>query len=474
MSNKLSYSTRYFQLTSNILIEYQYTHTSIEGDQEGDVTKFIVDLKDNPSSVITNNYNSSKNFLDYSIKSGFVLPANRSESKFIQGFGTTENVWDALSTNIRESQIDVSGDDDADKRDVIFDNFRLHFTSRNIFGDYDGYIIRGIIFDKTKNKIALISHYIRRTDDVVLNPNPMILNQKLYTTYLDFRIPSVNALLNPNASDGEINLIESLSLGYDLLDNTPLVMAIYGVKATVDYHRFETYTTERINSIHIPSIDEYSELSVKIEEADDGDYFKIYPSVNDNKMSFSDYIYKLSGERPDVIIVLHEISLIENYTDNLNQTRSIRTHKEHYIINAGQSQDGQYINEDELDKVLTYRPILDNGHRCASFTIEDQMKILNTFDNTTVVKMGTINYGENDDENINKYGKKMNRIYLGEIPAQVNVYNKKPDVDTDNVKLTNASSNVKIENHQHSIIGFIESANVGVTVEQIPTSSIDQ
>ena len=62
----------------------------------------------------------------------------------------------------------------------------------------------------------------------------------------------------------------------------------------------------------------------------------------------------------------------------------------------------------------------------------------------------------------------MSKIYLGEIPAQVNVYNKKPDLDRDGVKLTNASSNVKIENHQHSVIGFIECANVGVTIEQVP------
>ena len=62
----------------------------------------------------------------------------------------------------------------------------------------------------------------------------------------------------------------------------------------------------------------------------------------------------------------------------------------------------------------------------------------------------------------------MNKIYLGDVPAQVNVYNKKPDLDTDTVRITNASSNVKIENHQHSVIGFIECANVGVTIEQIP------
>ncbi len=66
----------------------------------------------------------------------------------------------------------------------------------------------------------------------------------------------------------------------------------------------------------------------------------------------------------------------------------------------------------------------------------------------------------------------MNRINLGDVPAQVNVYNKKPDIDIDGVKITNASSNVKIENHQHSVIGFIECANVGVSIEQVPTEQL--
>ena len=68
----------------------------------------------------------------------------------------------------------------------------------------------------------------------------------------------------------------------------------------------------------------------------------------------------------------------------------------------------------------------------------------------------------------------MNKIYLGEIPAHVNVHNKTPDIDTDNIKITNSGANVKIENHQHSIVGFIECANVGVSIEQIPTTSFDR
>ena len=36
-------------------------------------------------------------------------------------------------------------------RAVIIDNFKIHFTSRNYFGDYDGLIITAHLFDTIRN-----------------------------------------------------------------------------------------------------------------------------------------------------------------------------------------------------------------------------------------------------------------------------------------------------------------------------------
>lgn len=474
------YSTRYFQLTPEILIEYRYTDLNITVEQDGDISDYIVDLGDNPASIVKSSYDSSNNFVLNGSLPSFVLPTNRSESKFIQcsyKSGTsTKYIWNILSSNMSSKSLTSYGKDylEENDRDIIFDNFRVHFTSRNAFGDYDGIILKGIIYDTNKNKICLLSHCIKKTDNVVINHSPILINQKLYTTYLDFRIPSVSALLNMTGFGGESNLLKNIFPVYGIMSNTPLVVSIYGIKSIADYNNFEYYNTERINSISIPSEDSYSSLSIKLKEADDGDYFEIYPVVDDGSVSFSDYIYKISGERPDTIIVLHELSLTEYYTDNLNQVRSETTHREHYIVNAGQTDDGTEINEDDLEKIMTYRPIVSHSGKIVSFIIEDQMKIINTLDNTTIVKTGTLKYGYDNGKNPSKYGKRMNKIYLGEIPAQVNVYNKRPDIDTDNVKITNSGANVKIENHQHSIIGFIECANVGVSIEQIPTTSFDR
>lgn len=460
------YSTRYFQLTPEILIEYKYTDLGIIHGQTGDVSNYIVDVSKNPASIINSKYDSSKNFILNESLSKFVLPTNRSESKFIQCSNGINYIYDILS-DITHNDLNTSSEND---KDIIFDNFRVHFTSRNAFGDYDGIIIKGIIYDNNKNKICLLSHCIKKTDNVVINHSPMLINQKLYTTYFDFKIPSVGVMLNIPGFGGESNLLKNIFPVYGIMDNTPLIMSIYGIKSIVDYNNFEYYNTEQLNNISIPSFDSYNNLSLELKEADDGDYFEIYPKVNNGNVSFSDYIYNISDERPDTIIVLHELSLIEYYLDNLNQTKSEVTHREHYIVNAASIEDGTEINEDGLDKIMTYRPIITHSGKIVKFIIEDQMKIVNTLDNTTIVKTGSMEYTKNPS----KYGKRMNKIYLGEIPAQVNVYNKNQDIDTDNIKITNSGSNVKIENHQHSVVGFIECINVGASIEQIPTTSFDR
>ena len=465
------YSTRYFQLTPEILIEYKYTNLEVGSGQTEDVSNYIVDVGKKPASIIDSKYDFSKNFILNESLSKFVLPTNMSESKFIQcsyeSGSSKKFIWDILSNNISNKSLELKKEND---KDIIFDNFRVHFTSRNAFGEYDGIIIKGVIYDNNKNKICLLSHCIKKTDSVVINHSPMLINQKLYTTYLDFKIPSVSAMLNVPEFGGESNLLKNIFPTYGIMNNTPLIISIYGIKSIVDYNNFEYYNTEQLNNISIPSYDSYNNLSIELKEADDGDYFEIFPKVNNGSVSFSDYIYNISNERPDTIIVLHELALIEYYIDNLNQIKSEVTHREHYIVNAASIEDGNEINEDDLDKIMTYRPIIMHSGRIVKFIIEDQMKIVNTLDNTTIVKTGSMEYTKNPG----KYGKRMNKIYLGEIPAQVNVYNKNQDIDTDNIKITNSGSNVKIENHQHSVVGFIECINVGASIEQIPTTSFDR
>lgn len=459
-------STKYFQLTPEILVEYNYNDINSVNNQNGEA-KHIIDLGEDKfkAMVVQNGFCSTNIFLLPQDKEHFVLPINKSESRFIQYYnGRRELTYghsDFNSTLVSQSS---RNDDKSD--DILIDTFKLHFTSKNYFGDYDGFIISVTVYDKIKNKVGLLSYYIKRTDNIKLNDSPVLINQKLYTTYLEFTIPSVSALVHSvelkEELPGEDNLVRKL-FSHQIMDNTPIIMNIYGVKSTYKDNNYEYYNTEKINSIFIPIVDKSNHIEVKVEKATDGDYFVIHPVVDNNRVSFSDYIYNLSDGHPEQYIVFYELKVVEYPVAN---TRSIEktTHREQYIINAGQNDNEN--SDINIDSIMYFRPVLRYSGLNVKFRIDVNMSIINTLDNTTIIKNSSLSVS--GEEDVKKYGKRMNRIYLGEIPAQINVYNKKPDIDTDGVKITNSSSNVKIENHQHSVIGFIECANVGVSIEQVP------
>lgn len=471
----MSDSTRYFQLTPDILVEYNYYNLSSINDMSGNA-EHIIDMGDDNASIINNGYCSTRTFLLGQLEERFVLPINKAESKFIQCKNKNRSIW-SWNTDISCDPISQSSGNYDVNDDILIDNFRLHFTSRNYLGEYDGFIITVCVYDKIKNKIGLLSQYVKRTDDPNIDPNPVIINQKLYTTYQDFTIPNISALIKSQdlltTLPGEDLLRSKLSPNYGIMDNSPVIMSIYGVKSYVVSNNYEYYNVEKINSIYIPIEDKSNNLYIRIKESDNGDYFEIYPEIDGGKVSFSDYIYNISDGRPENFIVYHELTLIEHFTDIGNQVQSKITHREQYIINASDPETRE-VNENELDNIMCYRPIVLNN-RTVSFTIDVKTNIINTLDNTTTIKKGSLNYSsENPGQNPKKYGKRMTKIYLGEIPAQVNVYNKKPDINKDGIRLVNSgSSNVKIENHQHSVIGFIECANVGVSIDQVTKEDLD-
>lgn len=458
-------STKYFQLTPEILVEYNYNDINSVNNQNGEA-KHIIDLGEDKfkAMVVQNGFCSTNTFLLPQDKEHFVLPINKSESRFIQYYNGRRDLTyghsDFNSTLVSQS----SGNDDKSD-DILIDTFKLHFTSKNYFGDYDGFIISVTVYDKIKNKVGLLSYYIKRTDNIKLNDSPVLINQKLYTTYLEFTIPSVSALIHSvelrEELPGEDNLVRKL-FSHQIMDNTPIIMNIYGVKSTYKDNNYEYYNTEKINSIFIPIVDKSNHIEVKVEKATDGDYFVIHPVVDNNRVSFSDYIHNLSDGHPEQYIVFYELKVVEYPVAN---TRSIEktTHREQYIINAGQNDNEN--SDINIDSIMYFRPVLRYSGLNVTFRIDVNMSIINTLDNTTIIKNSSLSVSGEDAK---KYGKRMNRIYLGEMPTQINVYNKKPDIDTDGVKITNSSSNVKIENHQHSVIGFIECANVGVSIEQVP------
>ncbi len=463
-------STRYYQLTKNILLEYVYVDT--ESDLTNNSTERIIDLKNKNKLYITDNKFNGKKYLfcrdeNGDNKSGhnyenLVLGVNKNDSKMVKVLN--EKTGYRYDTKTSDLDTRIVTFEDEDSCDVFFDTCIIHFTGSNYFGDYDSLIFQAFVNDLDGTQISLANILFKRTDDVELNDKPLLINQKLYTTHISFRIPSTYFMCNRSGKD----FVKKISKYEKLQKDTPIQFNILGVKATYSTGGFDFFNTEELNSVQIPFFDSYKKVNVIIEEAKDCDYFNIYARVNNggtSTMSFSDYMYTLDAN-PSEYIIMHEITLWENYVDIYGSLKSVKTHSEYHLVNLS-------INEDdnEIDDIIKFRPVCMYANRDVNFIIEDTLRIINTEDNTTIVKKTSKSFG-----NANKYGKKIGKIFNDEAPLRVNVYNKRVDEDLDYVKIqkggsgTNAAS---IESHQHNVTSLVECTNIGVSIQQVSRNDVE-
>ena len=506
-------STRYYQLTENIMLEYVYSETDKQ-NMEGDKTEFVIDLNNKNRLYKVDNPDIKKLYLfcrdsDGDNKSGhnydnLVVSVSNNDTKFVKmtneyGMKYTYggfNIVDMDHVNSYgepQDGIDFSywqrngyGLNEQDLCDMVFDKCIIHFTGGNCFSDYESLIFQMFVRDMYDNKISFASVLFKRTDDVELDERPLMLNQKLYTTHISFRVPSANYLLSQvyrsshgyNINQYTVQCIPNIGFtnlegaNLKLQKNTPIEFNVLGVRSTTEKNGFEFYNTVELNSIQFPNFDSYKKVNIEIEEATDGDYFNIYAQVNrggNNVMSFSDYMYSIDAH-PSEYIVMYEISLIENYTDIYNQPQHKKTHTEYYLINMS-------INEDdnEIDDVVRFRPVCVYSYRDVSFTIDVKLRIINTEDNTTIVKSACRDFTKNDGYT-SKYGKRIQRIMTDEYPIKVNVYNKRNDEELDYVKISKSGGNTigkTIENHQYFISSLVECTNIGVSIQQISKTDVE-
>lgn len=483
-------STRYYQLTNNILLEYVYSNsdTSVAGDA-GDR---VIDLQTGNRLYSMDNGYDGKLYLfcrdgEDDNMSGhnygnLVVSMNGSDSKFVKVRNERTGVKydDVYGDTLVTREADFSGN--SDSRDMFFDTCIIHFTGSNYFGDYDSLVFQATVNDIHGYRISLASILFTRTDDVVLNDKPLLINQRLYTTHISFRIPSVNYLLTRDGRDtlkyvpNFERFLPNPETGYAgeptrLQKNTPVSFSVFGVKSAYYTGGFTFLNTESLNTISVPNFDSYKKVSIVIEPASDGDYFRIYAQVNkggDDVMSFSDYIYSLDAH-PSEYIIMHEVTLFESYADIYNKERTVKTHSEYHIVNLSANED-----DNEIDDVIKYRPVCIHANRDFAFTIEDTLRIINTADNTTVVKKSYRTFTQSDGE-VSKYGKRIGRIFNDEPPLKVNVYNKRMDEDLDRVQISKSGKgSASIENHQYYISSFVECTNIGVSIQQVSKSDVGQ
>lgn len=501
---------QYFQLTPDILLEYvcegdsKLNEDGIEGNK-----KDIYDTA--PTMLLKSNIFGSRYLCFKNDSEGLdsfsnlVLPLNNTETQFVlakskyQNFFSKTNTSNIYSTKNSSGYIyeDTQYDKDIIQKgnscDVKYDKCIIHFTSRNYFGDYDSLIFQSYVYMKNKAKLYFASFLFKRTSNLELKAEHMLYNEKLYTTHIEFDIPSVFAITT------EDNKIFNDALKYqniELLENTPIGINLYGViGSTKETDNYERLKTHKINSISIPYVyNRLDEIYVNISEAEDGDFYYIYPEMSANYPSFVDYIESM-GEDIRAYMIMHELSLREVWVDNDGVTHSETTHNEFHIINIDEDDKDEDISR-RFDAKIKYRPICMRSGQDYKSIIIDTIKIINTVNSSSYEVTGSI-----EISNPYKYGKKLKRLNLdNELRPIVNVYNIKGSTEdirngvdmndillngniinsnnvggygSGSIKSLNKKNGFVIENKTQNITSFIECTNIGVSIVELSPDDIN-
>jgi len=480
-------STRYYQLTPDILLEYVYV--DIESDLSGDATDRVIDLQTRNKLYLMDDDNNGQRYLFFrdawndnkvGVNYGNIVAGlNRNDTKLIKIQNENNpdlNYNSVYSSQFKTTEVTFEG---SNTGDVYFDRCIIHFTGVDYFGDYESLVFQVSIKDLDGYKINLADIIFKRTDDVVLNDKPMLINQRLYTTHMSFRIPSTNFMINQTGK----TFVKKISKFGKLEKDTPLIFDILGVKSSFPNGGFLTLNTIQLNTITVPYYDTYKKVCINIEPAEMGeDYFIISASVNSGgakSMSFSDFIYSMDAN-PSNFIIMHEIDMYENCVfSNETEPRMLKTHSEYHLVNLSYNED-----DNEIDDMIIYRPVCMYANMDVSFTITDTLRIINTEDNTTTVKKSSRTFGE---EYVHKYGRRLGNIFTDNPPIRVNVFNRRrTDEDLDEASTGSGGNTVVvvkpgagsvptvIDNHQYDISVLTECTNIGVSIQQMSANDIEK
>ena len=392
-------SSRFIQLTSQILVEYIYTDTT--NPDIFNTSLFPIEImKDDHTdgSYFFNTIGVAStmgNYRDISVAS--ITPNNTKYAYLNASIGVPYNDFDPKLTNTVNLLQTFSPN-----LDVQYDRIKVHFVSGFNFEDFDGLIFEITVPRRDGVPVNLSSINFLKTDTPVFNPDPFLLAEKLYSTYIEWRVPSLFYLNNTFLKTDPNGLGWRITEGKGFLGTPPINIKVSGISNTTIDNSYSIYDVREINSVSILNRDIYDNLSAQVIESEVGDYFELSGQVTNS--TFENFIAQLNSSGGNYV-VFHEIIISEQIGTGFVQTSN------------------QLITQTtNFDEPILFRPIILNSSIAVSFAINYILRLFNRDDNTQIIKNARL-----ISFDPKKYGRRIMQINLGVVPRVANVYNKISD-----------------------------------------------
>lgn len=395
-------SSKYIQITDQILIEYIYTDPLVH---------MTYNTADQGFEIMTDGYTGTKYLFNADTTNDIgnnrgmsAIPINSSQSEFVYLDVNLPIQYQDFDNNITNtSQLAQTF---LPNLDIVYDTIKIHLISGFNYNDLDGYIFNVSVTRKDNRAVNLSSIMWRKNDNanIIMNPKPMLVGEKLYTNYIEYKIPAFNYFADDD-------IYNSNSLGYKLTTDQGMTKGVGFLKtSTIDFVLNEIYNSYKNNgftflktrttsSSSVNRKDEFDTLVAVINESVDGDYFELYGQYNG--IIFADFINELNSLSNNDYIVFHEYSVYEQVGTEFIQTCNRMD-----------------IQTDKFDEPMIFRPVIINSANAVSYSINYTLRLFNKVDNSQILKTSQhISY------DTRKYGKILPRINLGMVPTIAKVYN---------------------------------------------------
>lgn len=327
---------------------------------------------------------------------------------------STDSVWALLDNSLSyldstewngTSSTGLTVVDSNDVQHVYYDTIRLHLKTGYSFAGrgYDGFHFQ-VKVKRSNDTYGYFTSivYLNSSSYEIQNPKPFVLADSSFSKYIEIKVPSM-----VHMSDATKN--EEFATTF--FDQNPVIASsnyeiiLSKISALKEINGLEYIELTDERKLTLAQEDEFADLTVNIEESEDGDYFEIWGEKDGSQNNFEKYITNRMQESGDDLIIFYDLEVSEQL--GLNYVSTYQT---------------TMVQVDQFDQKLLYRPIIKNAGFCSSFLIRVAMRIYNQTDNTQILKIASIVHTQPK-----KYGKRMQKITLKSENASPIIYNKLPN-----------------------------------------------
>ena len=295
-----------------------------------------------------------------------------------------------------------------DVQAVWYDTIKLHLRTGYSFSGrgYDGFLFQ----TKVKRNSGIYNYfnstvYLNSSSFEIQNPNPFVLGESSYSKYIEIKVPSLVQMLTPATNEDFKNTFFGASGVNSIPTTANYEFDFKLIDSVVTLGGYDYINVAEGKSLILAQEDEYTDISVNVEHATDGDYFKIYGTYNGNQPAFENYITGRIATSGDDITIFYEVQVAEqlglNYINTFSNT---------------------FTQTSNYDEAIVFRPVILNSSVSSNFVLSINMRIYNETDNTQIVKTASLIYAQPK-----RYGKKLLKLALNSNFAPSVVYNTLPN-----------------------------------------------